>query len=97
MARFWISPNGRKIKCESHKAGATEIVMNKFLKEYLEVSDRELDLPFAERKATTAEDFLYYIKHYMRCDDNYRDYSSAERPTKQQKDTLFELTGIWIE
>ena len=97
MARYWISPNGKKIRCESHIKGAIEIVTKRFLKEFLETIEKEKQLPLASRKASTHEDFLFYYKNYVKCDEEARDYLHSGKITKKQKETVFELTGRWID
>lgn len=96
MARYWVSPNGKKIKCESHIKGASEIVTKKFFKEYIETHKKEEQLPLAEQKASTQEDFLFYYKNYIKVDEDVRDYLLSDKITKSQRETIFELIGKWV-
>jgi len=95
MARYWIDPHGRKIKCDSHKNGAKRIILQKYLPEYLETLKEEETLPREARRAETPEDYLFFYKNYAKCDDDDRDIL-YHNLTKRQRDTIYDLTLKWI-
>lgn len=98
MARYWISPKGKKLKCETHELGATKIIKRKFRKEYIATRRYEIrNMPIEKHRASTRDDFLVYYKGYIKCDTDFRDYLNVGIITKAQKEALFELTGIWLD
>ena len=42
-------------------------------------------------------DVINVIRNYVKCDEEARDYLYSGKITKQQKETIFELTGRWID